>query len=65
MPGNLIKSSPEPPAGSKPAGGLNHWQKMAGTGSRYDSFYPGVGIGSNGALFYGGYGGYKLIRDSR
>jgi hypothetical protein len=41
------------------------WQKMAGTGEYFDSFYPGVGIGPNGALFYGGYGGLATMRDTR
>ena len=41
------------------------WQKMAGTGTRYDNWYPAIEIGPNGALYYGGYGGYMLIRDSR
>ena len=45
--------------------GKTVWQKMAGTGSKYDGFYPGVGIGPNGALYYGGYGGLITIRDTR
>jgi hypothetical protein len=40
------------------------WQKMAGTGSMFDSFYPGLGIGPNEALYYGGYGGLMSIRDT-
>jgi hypothetical protein len=40
------------------------WKKMAGTGAMFDSFYPGMGIGPNGALFYGGYGGFMSIRDT-
>jgi hypothetical protein len=41
------------------------WKKMAGTGAMFDSFYPGMGIGPNGALYYGGYGGFMSIRDTR
>ena len=42
------------------------WQKMAGTGVLFDSFYPvGGDIGPNGALYSGGYGGLITIRDTR
>jgi len=44
---------------------MDHWQEMAGAGEKFDSFYLAVGIGPNGALFYGGHGGYMLNRDSR
>jgi hypothetical protein len=41
------------------------WQKMAGTGVLFDSFYPAGGdIGPNGALYSGGYGGLVTIRDT-
>jgi hypothetical protein len=40
------------------------WQKIAGTGAMFDSFYPGMGIGPNGALYYGGYGGFMIMRDT-
>ena len=40
--------------------------KMAGTGVLFGSFYPGGGdIGPNGALYYGGYGGLMMMRDTR
>jgi hypothetical protein len=45
--------------------GATVWQKMAGTGSMFDSFYPALGIGPNGALYYGGYGGFMKIKDTR
>jgi hypothetical protein len=41
------------------------WQKMAGTGSEFDSFYPALGIGPNGALYSGGYGRFMSVRDTR
>ena len=42
------------------------WQKMAGTGVLFDSFYPAGGdIGPNGVLYYGAYGGLVTIRDTR
>jgi len=42
------------------------WQKMAGTGVLFDSFYPAGGdIGPNGALYYGGYGGLISMRDTQ
>lgn len=42
------------------------WQKMAGTGVLFDSFYPAGGdIGPNGALYYGGYGGLISVRDTQ
>ncbi len=40
------------------------WQKMAGTGDMFDSFYPGMAIGPNGALYYGGYGRFLSVRDT-
>jgi hypothetical protein len=42
------------------------WQKMAGTGVLFDSFYAAGGdIGPNGVLYYGAYGGLVTIRDTR
>lgn len=45
------------------------WEKMAGTGSRsetqFDTWYPGIGIGADGALYVGVYGGLLSIRDTR
>jgi hypothetical protein len=42
------------------------WQKMAGTGVLFDSFYPAGGdIGPNGVLYYGAYGGLVTLRDTR
>ena len=42
------------------------WQKMAGTGVLFDSFYPvGGDIGPNGVLYYGAYGGLMTLRDTR
>jgi len=41
------------------------WQKRAGTGSEFDSFYPALGIGPNGALYSGGYGRFMSVRDTR
>jgi len=41
------------------------WKKMAGTGERFDSFYPGLAIGPNGALYAGVYGGIIEIKDTR
>jgi hypothetical protein len=40
------------------------WQKMAGVGSNFDAFYPGVSIGPTGMLYYGGYGGLMMLRDT-
>lgn len=40
------------------------WKKMAGTGDMFDSFYPALTIGPNGALFYGAYGGLTMIMDT-
>lgn len=40
------------------------WKKMAGTGERFDSFYPGVVIGPNRALYGGVFGGLIMIRDT-
>ncbi len=44
--------------------GQTVWQKMVGTGSMFDSFYPGMAIGPNEAPYYGGYGGLMSIRDT-
>lgn len=41
------------------------WKKMAGTGERFDSFYPGLAIGPNGALYAGVYGWIIEIKDTR
>jgi hypothetical protein len=43
--------------------GQTVWKKLAGTGSDFDSFYTGLAIGPNKALFYGGYGGFMTVRD--
>ena len=40
------------------------WKKLAGTDSMYDSFYTGIGLGPNGALYTGGYGGFYMLRDT-
>jgi hypothetical protein len=40
------------------------WQKMAGVGSNFDAFYPGVSLGPTGMLYYGGYGGLMMLRDT-
>ena len=44
--------------------GKTVWKKMAGTGEQFDSFYPGIVIGRNGALYGGVYGGLITIRDT-
>jgi hypothetical protein len=41
------------------------WQKMAGTGTLFDGWYPCVGIGPNGTAYVGQYGGLLAIRDAR
>jgi hypothetical protein len=41
------------------------WQKMAGTGWRFDGWYLGLGIGPTGTLYAGVYGGLAAMRDSR
>jgi hypothetical protein len=42
------------------------WQKMAGTGVLFDSFYPSGGdIAPNGAFYFGAYGGLMMLRDTR
>ena len=40
------------------------WEKWAGTGTWYDGWYPGVGIGPNGTMYVGEYGGLLAIRDT-
>ena len=45
--------------------GKTVWQKMAGTGDRFDGFYPAIGIGPNGALYAGAYCGFLTIGDTR
>jgi hypothetical protein len=41
------------------------WQKMAGTGWRFDGWYLGLGIGPTGTLYAGVYGGLAAMRDTR
>jgi hypothetical protein len=45
--------------------GKTVWQKMAGTGTRFDNWYPAVAIGPNGALYNGAYAGIVSMRDTR
>ncbi len=45
--------------------GKTVWQKMAGTGTKYDNWYPAIGIGPNGALYNGVYAGIVSMRDTR
>jgi len=45
--------------------GKTVWQKMAGTGVKYDNWYPAIEIGPNGALYNGVYGGIVSMRDTR
>jgi hypothetical protein len=40
------------------------WEKWAGTGTWYDGWYPGLGIGPNGTMYVGEYGGLLAIRDT-
>jgi hypothetical protein len=40
------------------------WKKLAGTGDRFDTFYPALAIGPNGALYTGVYGGLITVRDA-
>jgi hypothetical protein len=40
------------------------WKKLAGTGDRFDSFYPALVIGPNGALYSGVYGGLIMMKDT-
>ena len=39
------------------------WEKLAGTGTLYDGWYPGVGI-ANDTLYVGEYGGVVTLKDS-
>jgi hypothetical protein len=41
------------------------WEKMAGTGTWYDGWYPCIGIGSDETMYAGVYGGLAAMRDSR
>jgi hypothetical protein len=41
------------------------WKKLAGTGDRFDTFYPALAIGPNKALYTGVYGGLISVRDAR
>jgi hypothetical protein len=46
------------------------WEKLAGTfdrlgPARFDNFWAGTGIGPNGAMYGGQYGGITMIRDTR
>jgi hypothetical protein len=41
------------------------WKKLAGTGDRFDTFYPALAIGPNNALYTGVYGGIISMRDTR
>jgi hypothetical protein len=40
------------------------WQKMAGTGFGYDSWYPALLIGPDGTMYSGTYGGLIAIGES-
>lgn len=40
------------------------WEKMAGTGTAFDNYYQGLGIGPRGILYAGSYGGLLSIRDT-
>jgi hypothetical protein len=40
------------------------WQRQAGTGFRFDSLYPGAGIGPTGTAYLGAYGGIIAIKDT-
>ena len=40
------------------------WEKWAGTGTWYDSWYSCIGMVPNGAMFLGEYGGVLAIRDT-
>ena len=44
--------------------GATVWKKMAGTGVQYDSFYPAIAIGPNGALYTGNYAGIMSVQDT-
>ena len=46
------------------------WEKLAGTFEKsghptFDNFWSGIGIGPNGAMYGGQYGGVTMIRDTR
>ena len=41
------------------------WERRAGTGPKFDSWYPGLAIGPNGTAYSGQYGGLIAIRDTR
>ncbi len=40
------------------------WQKMVGTGYRFDGWYLGLAIGPTGNLYVGGYGGLMMMKDT-
>lgn len=44
--------------------GRTVWKKRAGTGDRFDSFYPALAVGPDHALYVGAYGGFMTVRDS-
>ena len=41
------------------------WERLVGTGTLFNSHYPGPAIGPNEALYVGAYGGIIEIRDTR
>ena len=45
--------------------GKTVWQRLAGTGRRYDSWYPKLVIGPKGIAYVGAYDGLVAIRDTR
>ncbi len=40
------------------------WEKLVGTGDKYDNFWAAAGIGPNGALYSTVYGGLTMIKDA-
>ncbi|HZE18275.1 MAG TPA: hypothetical protein VE197_22725 [Mycobacterium sp.] len=45
--------------------GKTIWQRLAGTGRRYDAYYPTVNIGPKGILYYSAFDGLVALRDTR
>lgn len=45
--------------------GKTVWQRLAGTGRLYDSYYPRMVIGPTGTAYVGQYGGIVAISDTR
>ncbi len=40
------------------------WEKLVGTGDRFDNFWAAAGIGPNGALYSTVYGGLTMMKDT-